>query len=87
MLRKKKQGGGLPFLLDQDSRGKGKFYLSDTISATEIQQCLRDHGTENPQKTRGNTAEMPREVKFLAISHRAGIPRKRESKPCISLLS
>ena len=50
------------------SRGKGKFYQSDVISATGIEQCHYDYGTEIPRKTRGNTAEIPREVKYLAIA-------------------
>ena len=38
------------------------------ISATGNWQCLNDLGTEIPRETRGNTAEIPREVKFLAIA-------------------
>jgi hypothetical protein len=33
-----------------------------------IWQCLYDYGMENPRKYRGNTAQIPREVNFLALA-------------------
>ena len=46
---------GFPREITRNSRGKGNFYQSDVISATEILQFLYYYGTEIPRKFRGNT--------------------------------
>ena len=55
---------GFPREIPRNSHGKGNFYQLDVISATEFSSAVM----ATAQKSRGNPAEMPREVKNLAIA-------------------
>ena len=72
---------GLGFPQEIPRKGKILPIRRDFRDATGNWQCLYDHGTEIPQKTRGNTAEIPREVIFLAIAREFRRQQTRESHP------